>query len=343
MARHQTLSPGPSNILGSEDDATRMVVVRYYLDRPGMDLQHSSARLWRNPPSLCSGADVGNFLKQQGIMGDQGRLLVEVYLHDFMSFMLLEACQEDGVKFDFSCATVKKPGILNVRLTDTVDWTGNDHNHSQPQSNQSMNQNCSTTPPGLFGFTLNVAMEATSLLPTLVPGTVNESFVLLWGPYTFFVSGLLLLISGMFSVTRNNIYGATAFMTFGCFGLANGSRLILANYFPDAIPPTLSASDPVGSFIRNIFIFGFGCALLKQTFHLKRFTTLMISLLCVTGFARSLAGWGSTFQWIHMIFGFLTSFVSWRNLPTRCTIVKSLICIHGKRKVLKKHLVPLDV
>jgi hypothetical protein len=38
-------------------------------------------------------------------------------------------------------------------------------------------------------------------------------------------------------------------MAFGCFWLANGTKLIFTSYFPANIPQELLVADPMGSFI----------------------------------------------------------------------------------------------
>jgi succinate-acetate transporter protein len=51
-------------------------------------------------------------------------------------------------------------------------------------------------------------METADLYGKMFPNSVHPSFILIWGPYAFFVSGLLQLIAGLVEMTRNNIYGA---------------------------------------------------------------------------------------------------------------------------------------
>jgi succinate-acetate transporter protein len=178
---------------------------------------------------------------------------------------------------------------------------------------------CNTSPVGLFAFSLTVALESADLLGKLVPNTVAPSFVLTWGPYAFFVSGLLQLIVGMFEVTRNNVYGATAFMAFGCFWLANGAKLIFTSFFPADIPDEYLVDDPVGQFIRSFYIFGFVCVLFKQTLVMNRLTTTLITLLCCLTFATSMAGWSLAFEWIQMIFGWGVSLFAFYTFTAEFT------------------------
>jgi succinate-acetate transporter protein len=290
-----------ASLLPVSGSSKHVVAVRYYLDRPGYDLQHSSVRFWRDPPATCSASNVANFLEDQGIKDDT--IIAEIYLDKFESYMLLEACEADNVKFDFSSTTVEEPGILNIRLTDTSSG-GSDSGKNQAFATP---HNCNTSPVGLFAFSLTVALETANLLGKLAPNSVAPSFVLTYGPYGFWLSGLLQLIVGMFEVTRNNIFGATAFMAFGSFWLANGTKLILENYFPAEIPDDLLVADPVGNFIRNFYIFGFVCVLLKQTLIMNKLITSLISLLAVMMLSTSLTGWSVAFEWIQMVFGWMVS------------------------------------
>ena len=251
---------------------------------------------------MCTISAVARFLEDQGIKDDSSGIIVEVYLDKFSAYMLLEACEVANICFDYSSTSVDEPGILNLRLTDTS-MGGSDGGKDQV----SKHHNCNTTPVGLFAFSLTVALETAELMGRLVPNSVSPSFVLTYGPYGFWLSGLLQLIVGMFEVTRNNIYGATAFMAFGSFWLANGTRLILTAYFPADIPDDLLGADPVGLFIRNFYIFAFACVLFKQTLVMNKLSTTIITLLCILMFSTSLSGWTVVFAWIQMIVGWMTS------------------------------------
>ena len=280
-------------------EATRKVLVKYYLDRPGYDLSHSSARLWDAPPATCTAEDIAEFLDLQGIkLMDDMSTLVEIHLDRFKTFMLLESCKTSKIVFDFSGTSSVEPGVLNIRLTDLV--SGGEQVNEERSGGFSI---CNTSPVGLFVFSLTVIMETADLFGKLVPGTVDPSFVLTWGPYAFWSSGLLQLIVGILEVFRNNVYGATAFMAFGSFWLANGTKLILKAYFPEQIPDHFLGSDAVGGFIRNLYIFGFACVLFKQTLTMNKLSSTLIGLLMILMLSTSIAGWSLAFQWIQLIAG----------------------------------------
>lgn len=112
----------PQKYVGEEDaddndaDPRKMVVVRYFLDRPGYGFHNSAARFWFDPPEVCMSRHVHTFLKEQGIALDG--LLIEIYLDKFQAFMLLEACEANLIQWNFRGTNIHDPGVLNVRLTD---------------------------------------------------------------------------------------------------------------------------------------------------------------------------------------------------------------------------------
>ncbi|KAI2500337.1 GPR1/FUN34/yaaH family [Fragilaria crotonensis] len=291
-----------------ENANERLVVVRYFLDRAGYGLQQSSARIWKGAPVICKAEDIRAFLDVQGIKeADDEKLLAEVFLDKYECYMMLDALDADVV-FDFSNATTGNPGVLNFRLTDL---SSGDAGDPVLKTEQTRSGFCTLAPLGLFAFSLTVIMDVVHLLGNLVENSINPSFYLIWGPYAFFVSGVLQIIAGLVEASRNNIYGGTAFLAFGCFWLATSTKLILTVYFPDQIPEQyLSAPDPVGDFFRNFYIAAFVCVLYKQTLIASKLTTLLIGLLACKVFAASLAGWSEVLEWIEMIFAILVSLVA---------------------------------
>ena len=152
---------------------------------------------------------------------------------------------------------------------------------------------------------MTVAFDALFILNGLVDQAVEDSFVLTFGPYAFFVSGLLQFVVGLNEISRNNIFGATAFLGFGCFWLANGTQLIFSMYFPDQIPNDLIGAPVVGNFLREILIMFFACALWYQTLILNKLLTGLVSTLVVYLLVASLTGWTDVCKWMKMILGFV--------------------------------------
>jgi succinate-acetate transporter protein len=310
----------------------RIVVVRYYLDRPGYDPSHSSARLWVNPPAICKPADIRNFLyehcilegfrlraeknsddvladanMQQGAKTDE--IIVEVRLDEYQTFMSLEACG-DSVSFDVSKATTEKPATLTLRLTDVTAIM----NEAEKENTKRVAQTpvgptpCNMTPAGLFAFSMIVGLEATETTGELLGnGFSSEGFQLIYGPYGFFVGGLLQLCVGMWEASRNNIYGGTAFSAFGCFWLGNGTKIILTSYFRDFINEEYLVPDPWGHCMRNLYILLFAMILVKQTLAITKVTTTLVLILCVSEFLLTMSGFFRTVQAIQAVVGWCLS------------------------------------
>ena len=310
----------------------RLVVVRYFLDRPGYGLHNSACRFWWDAPAECTPLQVQEFLQLQGIALDG--LLLEAFLDAFESFMMLEACQAAHVVWDFSQTSSQQPGILNIRLTDLYEAQAQElepivttecNKHQQhavpaptiPRANTAAApppSMANTIPAGLFSFSMMVGLETAALTGELITGSVQRSFVLSWGPYMFFVGGLLQIIVACFQVYRNNIYGTVAFLGFGSFWFANGLTSILQTYFLDTDVDNdddnvnlATLADPWGRFIRTFFVLAFSCSLLQQTFVMSRLSSTLIFLLCLKVGAAALGGWSRALQWCQFVFGWTTS------------------------------------
>eukprot|EP00977_Amphora_coffeiformis_P013128 scaffold3396_cov176-Amphora_coffeaeformis.AAC.1 len=288
----------------------RVVVVRYFLDRPGYGLHNAAARLWFCPPAVCTPADVGVYLVEQQIALEG--LLVEVYLDKLECFMMLAACEVSGIEWDFSDTSAHNPGSLNIRLTDLepeVEAVALPQKQPPTQSSQQAN----STPAGLFAFSMIAGLENVALMAELLPGTVEERFLVAYGPYGFFTAGLLELIVGIFQVVRGNLYGATAFLVFGCFWLTNGSIQILTNHFSalgnSRADELLQASgdDPWGHCLGQVFKLAFCCTLLLQTFVMHRLSTALITLLCVKTAFSVFTGWSEEMKWSEFVVGWMLS------------------------------------
>jgi succinate-acetate transporter protein len=307
---------------------TTLVAVRYFLDRPGYGLHNSAVRLWFDPPCICTPADLQQFLIDQGIALQD--LLVEVFLDKFQSFMMLEACEAAAVEWNLQDTSTQNPGVFNIRLTDVTyaqrldqDLSKSRSEHGAPPSPQPPAQQqpvalANTTPVGLFAFSVMTGLEAASVMASLWPNEdfIDAAYVLAWGPYMYFVGGGLLTITGYLQVYRNNIYGAVAFLGFGAFWFANGTKVILETHFsaPGTIAAELLAAnngdppyDPWGALIRACYSLAFTLALLKQTFVMSKLSTTLITLLAGKVLFQAVAGWSDVMAWLQVCFGWLTS------------------------------------
>lgn len=231
--------------------------------------------------------------------------------------MLLDACKHALVVWDFASADFENPGILNVRLTD-LSQAQLDLASAPPEQNQHIVQQANTSPTGLFSFSIMVGLESTALIGNMFgESAISPLFTLSWGPFMVFMGGVLQCIVATLQVFRNNIYGATAFYGFGTFWLAAGTNQILQLYF--ATPGTEAHSilavatesndmDPVGRFVRTMFMLSFVVALWIQTFCMNRLSTILIFLLGLKMLFGSLTGFTETsMQYAQLVTGYLTS------------------------------------
>jgi succinate-acetate transporter protein len=336
------ISPSPitSAVAVNLNHKTRVVALRYFLDRPGYGLHNSAARLWFDAPAVCTPLQVYEFLKEQQIAMDG--LLIEVYLDAIQSFMLLDACEACMVEWDFSDVTAIEPGILNIRLTDLAQAEISELQHElQPPPDKLSKkavglaaaapragggggggggmQLANVTPSGLFSFSMMVGLEMAALTAKLIPGSINyESYILRWGPYMFFVGGLMQILVAIFQVVRNNVYGATAFFGFGCFWFSNGLIEILAGNDPDSAQQA-APYDAWGNFIRLWFILAFCIGLEIQTFAMNKLSSTLIGLLSLKVFFQALIPWSNACAWLTFGVGWATSLFAYYVFLTEFT------------------------
>jgi uncharacterized protein len=315
-------------------NSTRMVAVRYFLDRPGYGLHNSAVRLWFNPPAQAQPQDVMDFLKEQQIALDG--LLVEVYLDRFQSFMMLEACSAACIEWEFGDTSPSQPGLINVRLTDLGAASDSDAaaqggantpagffpsqqkpSESAPSNNRGGGggggrpfELANVTPVGLFAFSMTIGLECMTFLFVLVPGSLSEYFMIGFAPYAFFVSGMLQFVVGVFEVIRSNIYGATAFMAFGMFWMANGLTFILQYYFASdgtVAQDLIGEKNPWFSVVKHAYILAFVLMLLVQTFTMNKLSTVLIMLLATKLFISLFSPFSVPVLWVEFVLGWMTS------------------------------------
>jgi len=238
-----------------------------------MDIDKASVRLFKHPPVICKASDVAAFLQRQGLLKKQGEgaWIAEIWLDRFKAFMSVDACDKSGVEFNLSESSSADPATLAVRLSGDA---------SSPGAAAAEIKQCNMSPCGLFAFSLLMGLEATNLAHELMPTKrIRPPYMLTWSCYAFFIGGLLQLLVGILEVFRNNVYGATAFMSFGSFWLANGLQLLIKSYFPTEIPEDYLGEDEWGHAIRTFYLAAFVAALGVQTLQINKVTTSLICLL----------------------------------------------------------------
>ena len=350
-----TIPTSSSSIMAAPDGPIRrMVAVRYFLDRPGYGLHNAAVRLWIDPPAICVPSDLHQYLMKHGIipsdddtgtgstaLGDTSSnflsvngftsfrhddFLVEVYLDKFQSFMLLQACEDAKIEWNLTDSTMHHPGTFNVRLTDISHHVHDSHEDAAksaaPPVGASVNAN--TAPVGLFSFSFMVGLETLFAMERLIRDPngnnfffgIDPAYVITWGPYMVFSGGGLMWITGIFQVFRNNIYGAVAFLVFGSFWFANGTKVILETHFSGPgtkayeLKEVDSSHDPWGTMIRLLYIMGFVFVLLGNTFAGSKVSTCLMSLLICKFLCQIGAAWSDAAGWMQVFFGWLVSWLA---------------------------------
>jgi uncharacterized protein len=166
------------------------------------------------------------------------------------------------------------------------------------------------SPLGLFAFSMTLGLECVTFLPVLAPGSLNGYFVLLFAPCAFFVSGMLQFVVGLFEVVRSNIYGATAFLGFGAFWMANGLTAILQYYFAvdgTAALGMLAVTNPWFHVAKNVYILAFSLVLLVQTFAMNKLSSILMALVSVKIFVSLFSPWSVAVLWAEFVMGLVTS------------------------------------
>jgi succinate-acetate transporter protein len=319
------------------------LVVRYLDGGAGTNANKSAGRLWKDPPAVCNPRDIRQFLQRHGILNEETptrSTRCEVFLDNFSCYVDLNECEEEGIIFDFTGITPDQPGLLSLRLTDvsalytstveaapvtptkpatssrTVTSTTTHEEipyESDPPkglptaATPVTSQPCNTAHIGLFAFSFGIWIEAVQLLGELVDGSVSPNFALVWGPFAFFSSGMLMVIVGLNESKRNNVFGTTIFLVMGSSWVSTGFVNILVAYFPDGINPLLLQPDPLGKFLLCFWYILFIGVVVKQTFSLSRFATTMVAALLLLCTSRSLSGWSRPMQWIQLIAGVMAA------------------------------------
>mmetsp|Transcript_9313 Transcript_9313/g.21520 ORF Transcript_9313/g.21520 Transcript_9313/m.21520 type:complete len:363 (-) Transcript_9313:259-1347(-) len=293
MAREMFLSNTPG----------RCVLVRYFLDGPGYNLENSSSIFWHDAPAMCSGYDIETFLHEHGLLTDG--LIAQVYLEKFKTFMSLRGARD--IHFDYKNTSSQDPGRLDVRLTRVDDdLPGGGSRSLLPAQITTRNTNANMSPLGLFGFSMVTGLHSTLLLGELTEwNAVEEGFKPKFSFYAFFIGGLVQFIAGLWETRRGNLYGGTAFTTFGCFWLANGAQAIFADVI--GLPDPSLGSYPVGAMVVELYTLFFSFGLFCQTFASTALSTIITIILQIMLAFAAFEGFNDGIKWTRCIVQYVLS------------------------------------
>jgi len=310
-------------------DQKRVVAIKYFLDRPDMDIDKASVLLFKRPPMICRASDVAAFLERQGLIKRQGEgaFLAEVYLDRFKAFMSVEMCDKSGVEFDLSTSSTADPATLAVRLSGDP---------SAPGAALATIKQCNMSPAGLYGISAILGLQAMLLSHQLMPSQrVWTPYMQTWSCYAFFLGGLLSFIIGLLEVFRNNIFGATAFLGFGAIWLARGLEFILQTYSPKRTKGAANVEGPQGATaikielsgydsyeiqqeseqnwglaIREVYVVAFIAVLVVQSFRINKATTVFCVLYLIKAMFDVFEDLSTTCKWFSMVLSWILSGVA---------------------------------
>eukprot|EP00448_Togula_jolla_P037323 CAMPEP_0170642922 /NCGR_PEP_ID=MMETSP0224-20130122/41594_1 /TAXON_ID=285029 /ORGANISM="Togula jolla, Strain CCCM 725" /LENGTH=380 /DNA_ID=CAMNT_0010973683 /DNA_START=59 /DNA_END=1201 /DNA_ORIENTATION=- len=281
------------------DEKMRVVVVRYFLDKPSTSLKTGTCIFWKNAPASCDAKQLDQFLKDVGITTHL--YLAQVYLERFKAYMSLEAMGSLG-HFDFSRATGKDPMQIDIRITDLHD----EQHHAKENAHHEPPKvvHCNMGPTGMACFSMLIIFETAHRVSRLAGNWVEPEWDDTWACYAFF-GGFLELSVAMWEITRNNIYGATFFTVIGGSWMARGLTMILQQ-----TDHMVKVDTPVGDAISNIFYLFFTLVMFNLNRKMNKLSMAIIGTLCIFFFLGALDGTSEVLEWIHVLIGIILFFLA---------------------------------
>lgn len=167
-------------------------------------------------------------------------------------------------------------------------------------------------PLGLFAFGFTTALL--QMKHTRLTGSNKDDMAgvehIVWG-FALFYGGLLQLIAGICEIKRNNIFGYTAFLSFGAFWVSLGTSNILVNFYR-VISGDLDNIFFNPKAIQTMFILMgmFTFVLWICTFKLNMTLSVLIFSLMMTFFLLAGGVVSTTIDYIAGWFGLFTAAVA---------------------------------
>jgi succinate-acetate transporter protein len=159
-------------------------------------------------------------------------------------------------------------------------------------------------PLGLAGFALT----------TFLLSGHNASFIpdLVWVGPALFYGGVCQLLAGMWEFRNRNVFGATAFSTYGGFWLSLGIYVVLSS--TTSFASTLHGNDGTNAlawFLMAFAIFNF--YMLIASLRVTSAVFLVFLTLQITEIVLAIAFWNGSSGWLHWggWLGVITAGVAW--------------------------------
>ena len=166
-------------------------------------------------------------------------------------------------------------------------------------------------PLGLSAFALTTFVLSSSNAGFLFPKAGAGGAAVLG--LAFFYGGLVQIIAGVWEFRRNNVFGATAFCSYGGFWLALGFTLLPGSGIAASLVADKSLTTGIGVFLLGWTIFTglmFVGTLRLTLAHIVVFGLLFLTFLCLTiGFLSGAGGasWIQIGGWL----GIVTALAAW--------------------------------
>ncbi len=168
-------------------------------------------------------------------------------------------------------------------------------------------------PLGLFAFGFTTALL--QMKHTGLTGSSREEMVglqnLVWG-FALFYGGLLQFVAGLCEIRRNNIFGFTAFLSYGGFWMSLGTANILVNLYASLSGDTSTASLINPQALQAMFILMgiFTFVLWMCTLKLNITLSLLIFFLMMTFFLLAGGVKYTLTDYVAGWFGLITSAIA---------------------------------
>lgn len=246
----------------------QQVAIRYFSTITPKD--EGSLILWQSPPNEFNGLELKAFCMQKGLPLEEH--FPQVYDDELKGYVNLDTDAHFELPADGS--NLK----LDMRLTPLV--TADDEENVAEKSARQTMILANPGPMALYAFGF------TTLLLVLLDAEAVESGIkyLVMG-YAMFHGGLVQFVVGFVEIARNNLFGATAFTSYGAFWMGWGLYNILVS--ADIFTP----GNWDDGHCAYLVMWGiFTSALFLQTLYINRCVQAIFFLLALTFY---LLAWGT--------------------------------------------------
>mmetsp|Transcript_22129 Transcript_22129/g.48571 ORF Transcript_22129/g.48571 Transcript_22129/m.48571 type:complete len:388 (-) Transcript_22129:278-1441(-) len=260
-------------ILADAGKTEQNVVIRYFSTITPKD--EGSLILWTSPPKAFNGLEVLAFCTGKGLPLEEH--FPQVYDEVLKGYVNLDT--DAHFKLPSDGSTLQ----MDMRLTPLHTTAEEAKENTKPRTGAVL---ANPGPMALYAFGFTTLM----LVLIDAEATENSTKFLVYG-YAMFHGGLVQFVVGFFEIARNNLFGATAFTSYGAFWMGWGLFQILtaADVFP-AYPVGAAPKWDDGHCAYLVMWGIFTTAMFVQTLYINRCVQAIFFLLAVVFY---LLAWGT--------------------------------------------------